>query len=273
MRIKAYAKVNLRLKVLGKCPNSYHLLQMVNTKIGLYDVLKIKKIKEQSIEVLMDGVSKENNLIYKVACRMFELYNLPGGLHIEVIKNIPLAAGLAGGSADAAATINAINKMYKLNLNIETLRTIALEFGTDIVYCLENKQSLVFGIGEKIEHLQRNIKSDILIVNPGFSVFTRDIFELYDNNGKYSESLTKEKIELLDLNNLLSNDLEDIVFDKYPQLENLKLDILKENKIKVIMTGTGPTLFVLGNKRSLKKIYNKYKNKDYFLYLTKIINK
>ena len=114
MRTKAYAKVNLRLKVLGKNDNSYHLLQMVNTKIGLYDILNIKKTKKRVIDVLMDGVSQENNLIYKVACRMFELYNLPGGLKIKVIKNIPLAAGLAGGSADAAATINAINKMPKI---------------------------------------------------------------------------------------------------------------------------------------------------------------
>ncbi len=273
MRIKAYAKVNLRLKVLGKWPNSYHLLQMVNTKIGLYDVLNIKKTKKQVIDVCMDGVTKDNNLIYKVAYKMFELYHLPGGLKIKVNKNIPLAAGLAGGSADAAATINAINKMYKLNLNIETLRKIALEFGTDIVYCLENKLSLVSGIGERIEHLQRNIKSDILIINPNFSIFTKDIFELYDYNGKYSESLEKDKIELLELDELLVNDLEGIVFDKYPQLENLKKDILRENKIKVLMTGTGPTLFVLGNKRSLTKIYSKYKNKDCFLYLTKIINK
>ncbi len=275
MKIKAYAKINLRLKVLGTTTNSYHLLQMVNSKVGLYDEVIIKKIRQKTIDIDMPYVSKEDNLVYKVALKMFNLFNLPGGIYIKIKKNIPIGAGLAGGSSDAAAVINAINKMYKLNLKIDELRSIALEFGTDIVYCLENKLALVEGIGEKITILKRKIKSDILIINPNFSVLTKEIFTSFDENKIYSDKLTIDKIESLSIEELLENDLEKTTFRLYPDVEKLK-ESLKNNGFKnVLMTGTGATLFVLGNKKELKGLYKKYQKeyKDYNIYLTKIINK
>lgn len=275
MKIKAYAKINLRLKVLGITTNSYHLLQMVNSKVGLYDEVIIKKIRQKTIDIDMPYVSKEDNLVYKVAIKMFNLFNLPGGIYIKIKKNIPIGAGLAGGSSDAATVINAINKMYKLNLNIDELRSIALEFGTDIVYCLENKLALVEGIGEKITILKREIKSDILIINPNFSVLTKEIFTLFDENKIYSDTLTIDKIESLSIEELLENDLEKTTFRIYPDVKKLK-ESLKNNGFKnVLMTGTGATVFVLGNKKELKGLYKKYQKeyKDYNIYLTKIINK
>jgi 4-diphosphocytidyl-2-C-methyl-D-erythritol kinase len=275
MKIKAYAKINLRLKVLGTTTNSYHLLQMVNSKVGLYDEVIIKKIRQKTIDIDMPYVSKEDNLVYKVALKMFNLFNLPGGIYIKIKKNIPIGAGLAGGSSDAATVINAINKMYKLNLNIDELRSIALEFGTDIVYCLENKLALVEGIGEKITILKRKIKSNVLIINPNFSVLTKEIFTLFDENKIYSDKLTIDKIESLSIEELLENDLEKTTFRLYPDVEKLK-ESLKNNGFKnVLMTGTGATLFVLGNKKELKGLYKKYQKeyKDYNIYLTKIINK
>ena len=275
MKIKAYAKINLRLKVLGTTTNSYHLLQMVNSKVGLYDEVIIKKIRQKTIDIDMPYVSKEDNLVYKVAFKMFNLFNLPGGIYIKIKKNIPIGAGLAGGSSDAATVINAINKMYKLNLKIDELRSIALDFGTDIVYCLENKLALVEGIGEKITILKRKIKSDILIINPNFSVLTKEIFTSFDENKIYSDKLTIDKIESLSIEELLENDLEKTTFRIYPDVKKLK-ESLKNNGFKnVLMTGTGATLFVLGNKKELKGLYKKYQKeyKDYNIYLTKIINK
>ena len=135
---KSYAKINLRLKVVGINDDNYHLLQMVNTKINFYDVLKFKKTKEKIINVYMKDVKQEENLVYRVASYMFNKYSLPGGLDIKIKKNIMIGAGLAGGSANAATTINAINKLYNLNLNIDEKRKIASRFGTDIIYCLDN---------------------------------------------------------------------------------------------------------------------------------------
>lgn len=273
MKIKAYAKINLRLKVLGITDNSYHLLQMVNSKIGLYDGIIIKKVKEPIIDINMPYISKEDNLVYKVVKKMFEIYNLPNGIMIKIKKNIPIGAGLAGGSTDAASVMIAISKIYKLNISIEELRNIALEFGTDIVYCLENKLALVEGIGEKITTLDRKIKSDILIINPNINISTKEIFNLFDENKNYSSKLSKEEIENLPIEDLLSNDLEEITFSKYQDVREIKKE-LKEKKIEnVLMTGSGSTVFVLGKKKELKKIYNEYKEKGYYIYLTKIINK
>ena len=253
MKTKAYAKINLRLKVLGITNNSYHLLQMVNSKIGLYDEIIIKKIKEPIIDINMPQISKEDNLVYKVVKKMFDIYNLPNGLMIRIKKNIPLGAGLAGGSTDAASVMLAINKMYKLNISVEKLRNIALEFGTDIVYCLENKLALVEGIGEKITILDRKIKSDILLINPNINISTQKIFNLFDENKNYSSELTKGDIENLPIEDLLSNDLEKTTFNEYPDVRKIKEE-LKEKEIEnVLMTGTGSTVFVLGKKKELKR--------------------
>ena len=274
MRTKAYAKINLRLKVLGITENSYHLLQMVNCKIKLHDEIIIKKTKEKTIDVDMPGVKKEDNLVFKVANKMFDLYNLPGGIKIKIKKNIPMEAGLAGGSSDAATVMSAINKIYKLNLKITELRKIALEFGTDIVYCLENKLAVVGGIGEIITPIKKKIKSSVLVINPNISVLTKDVFKKFDENNDFSEGLTIEEIEKTLIEDLLENDLEKITFNIYPAVKNLKEELKKEGLKNVLMTGTGSTVYVLGNKKDLKRVYLKYKNKysDYKIYLSKIIN-
>ena len=271
MTLKAYAKINLRLKVLGITENSYHLLQMVNAKIGLYDKIVIKKNRQKTIDIDMPYVEKEDNLIYKVAKKMFDLYNLPGGIYIKVKKNIPLGSGLAGGSSDAAVVIKAINRIYKLDLTKEDLRKIAIEFGTDIVYCLDNRLAFVEGIGEHITLLNKKVQSDVLIINPNFSVLTKDIFNSFDENGVYSKGSSIDAIEKINIEDMLENDLEETTFRLYPVVKTVKEEIKNRGFNKVLMTGTGPTLFVLGNKKELKKLYKIY-NIKYKTYLTKIIN-
>ena len=272
MIIKAFAKINLRLKVLGITDNYYHNLQMVNCKINLFDKIVIKKIKEKNIIIDMPLVKKEENLVYKIAKKMFEQYNLPNGIYIKIKKNIPIGAGLAGGSADGAAVINAIDKIYKLNLSLEEKRNIALLFGTDIVYCLEEKIALVEKIGDKITNLERVINSNILIINPNFSVLTKDIFRSYDEENLFSKELSLEEIEKMPLDEMIDNDLEEVVFKKYPEVKELKINLKKKGYKYTSMSGSGPTIFVLGNKRTLKKLYCSLKKeyKDYNIYFTKI---
>lgn len=270
MKVKAYAKINLRLKVLGITTNSYHLLQMVNCKVKLFDELILKKTKLKTIDVDMKEVKKEDNLVYKVASFMFEKYGLPGGIYIKVIKNIPIGAGLAGGSCDAAAVINTLNKMYNLKLTILEKREIALKFGTDIVYCLDDSLALVEGIGDRVSFLKRKIKDDVLIINPNFKLLTKDIFREYDLINNFSIADEKDVLEKKDIESLLENDLEKIVFNKYPEVKKIKEDLLSRNYPKVLMSGSGPTIFVLGNKKSLNKIYKEYKSTRYNVVLTKI---
>ena len=267
---KSYAKINLRLKVVGINDDNYHLLQMVNTKINFYDVLKFKKTKEKIINVYMKDVKQEENLVYRVASYMFNKYSLPGGLDIKIKKNIMIGAGLAGGSANAATTINAINKLYNLNLNIDEKREIASGFGTDIIYCLDNYPALVEGIGEKIKPFNISTKQNILIINPNIIIATKDIYNQYDALYKYSEPLDKEVLESLDLKKLLENDLEQVVFAKYPQILNLKKQVL-EYSSNVLMSGSGSTIYVIDELKTLKKIYKEIKKiyPEYKYVLTK----
>lgn len=267
---KSYAKINLRLKVVGINDDNYHLLQMVNTKINFYDVLKFKKTKEKIINVYMKDVKQEENLVYRVASYMFNKYSLPGGLDIKIKKNIMIGAGLAGGSANAATTINAINKLYNLNLNIDEKREIASGFGTDIIYCLDNYPALVEGIGEKIKPFNISTKQNILIINPNIIIATKDIYNQYDALYKYSAPLDKEVLESLDLKKLLENDLEQVVFAKYPQILNLKKQVL-EYSSNVLMSGSGSTIYVIDELKTLKQIYKEIKKiyPEYKYVLTK----
>lgn len=269
MLTKSFAKVNLRLKVLGINSNNYHLLQMVNTKINFFDILKFKKTKNKEINIYMEEVNKEENLVYKVTKYMFDKYNLPGGINIDIKKRIMIGAGLAGGSANAASTIHAIDKMYKLNLNISKKREIAALFGTDIIYCLENSPALVEGIGEQITKIDIK-RNHILVINPNIKISTKEIFSLYDELNKYSKPLKKEEIEKLNIYDLLENDLEEVVFNKYPEVKTLKEELLKYSN-NVLMSGSGSTLYVIDNLQNLKKIKKEIKNKypEYIYVLTK----
>ena len=261
---KSYAKINLRLKVVGINDDNYHLLQMVNTRVNFYDILKFKKTKKKEINVYMKEVKQEENLVYSVASYMFNKYNLPGGLDIMI------GAGLAGGSANAASTINAINKLYNLSLKIEEKREIASRFGTDIIYCLDNYPALVEGIGEKIQPFNISTKQNILIINPNIKISTKDIYNQYDALYEYSILLEKEVLESFDLKSLLENDLEKVVFSKYPQILNLKKEVL-EYSPNTLMSGSGSTIYVIDELKTLKKIYKEIKKRypEYKYVLTK----
>ena len=270
MLVKSYAKINLHLKVLGINDNNYHLLQMVNTKINFYDVLKFKKNKNNSINIFMKDLPQEENLVYKVAKYMFDKYNISGGIDIYIKKNIMLGAGLAGGSANAASTISTIDKMYKLNLSVLEKREIAACFGTDIIYCLENSSALVGGIGEKIESFNLKRKYSVLLINPNIHVSTKDVYNLYDDNNTYSIEETNKELEDKTISDLLYNDLEKVVFNIYPEIKNIKEELLVYSN-NVLMSGSGSTLYVVDSKKILKKILKEFRNKypNYKYVLTK----
>ncbi len=272
MRLRAHAKINLRLKVLGINEQNYHLLQMINVKIGLYDEIIIKKIKKPKVIINMAGVVKEKNIVYLVAQRMLKKYQLPGGLYIKIKKKIPFGAGLGGGSTDAACVITAINELYKLKLSKEEQQNIALEFGTDIVYCLESNPCLVEGIGEKIIPFEKKIDKKILLINPNLIISTKEIYNLYDKAKNYSQGDSLAELYNMSLEDMLENDLEDTVFSQYPLIKKIKESIVRDTNLPVLMSGSGSTIFILGEQKELKKWYQVYKKEypGYQIYLTYI---
>ncbi|MGI6393000.1 MAG: 4-(cytidine 5'-diphospho)-2-C-methyl-D-erythritol kinase [Candidatus Izemoplasmatales bacterium] len=248
---KAYAKVNLFLNVLDRRKDGYHNLEMINAKIALHDVIKIKKEQVLGTALIVSNdlfLSNQNNVVHDVASEMIRRYVPTEGVRIEIEKNIPFGAGLAGNSADAAAIIKGIDKLFGLNLTIEEMSEFGLRFGADIPYCLYDYPALVEGIGEIITELDIDLKPwKALLINPKIFVSTEKIFELgvktkFANTDimPIKEAIAKKNIDKI--SELLHNAFTEIVTDQYPKIKEFH-DYLNKRlgEMGLVMSGTGST--------------------------------
>lgn len=270
MKYKAFAKINLRLNVLGKNEYNYHNLSMLNAKISLFDELEIIESTNNKVEYSVNSLNNlENDICLNVLNELVDKFKIEKRYHIYIKKNIPLGAGLGGGSSDVACIINAISELNKLNLTLDEKIKIGIKYGADVPYCLTNDLSLVEGIGEKITKLDVNINKTVIIVNPNLFVSTKEVFQ---NVTKYSKALSKDEMEKLILskkyNQLLINDLEDPSFKLNEDLKNLKESLLEYGD--VVMSGSGSTMLILTDDyNSITKIKDKYP--DYLIKETYIL--
>ena len=275
---KAYAKINLFLNVVNKRFDGYHDLEMVMASIDLFDVLTFKSLPSYDINIVSETVitaKKQDNLIYKVAKHLQELFDIQTGVEITVKKNIPIAAGLAGGSADAAATLRGLNKLWKLKLSDDELAKIGLEFGSDIPFCVHNKLCVAKGRGEDLVFIDQKLNFPILIVNPNIKMSTKEVFSRVQE-----EDLTEHKISdmcagiynrnLELIARELHNSLEEIAFEMEPQIKELKDLMLNWGIEGALMSGSGATVFgISSDKNDLKKVQETINN-HYFNIITKI---
>ena len=184
MKVKAYAKINLALDVVRKREDGYHELEMVMAPITLHDLIYINTIESGIIIETNSKVmpTDKRNIMYKVVALMKERYGIKKGVKIYVYKHIPTQAGLAGGSADGAAVIKAMNKLFYLNLTEEQMATLGKEVGADIPFCVYQKMALVSGIGEKLEFIDHPFECKVLLVKPKKGVSTKKSFNSLDLN-------------------------------------------------------------------------------------------
>ena len=176
---KAYAKINLFLNVVKKRFDGYHDLEMVMAAIDLFDVLTFKNNPTGEISISSDlDITKDfkDNIIYKIAEFLKAEFDIKQGVIIEIHKVIPIAAGLGGGSADAAATFRGLNKLWKLNLSLDEMARLGADFGADIPFCIYNKLCIARGKGEELVFLKHKLKTHILLVNPRVKISTKDVF-------------------------------------------------------------------------------------------------
>ncbi len=261
MKYQAFAKINLRLNVLGKNEFNYHNLSMLNAKISLADELEIIESTKNQVEYSEESLnSLENDICLNVLNELIDKFKIEKRYHIYIKKNIPLGAGLGGGSSDVACIINAISELHKLNLTLEQKIELGVKYGADVPYCLINDISLVEGIGEKITKLSVDIDKKVIIVNPNLFVSTKDVFQ---NVTKYSKGLSKDEIEKLIFNKeydkLLINDLEEPSFKLNKELKHIKESLFEYGD--VVMSGSGSTMLVLTDDDACaKKIKDKYPN-------------
>ena len=269
MRLKALAKINLGLDVLRRKEDGYHEVKMIMQTINLHDQIHMKKIKEDEIRIrtnLYYLPNNENNLAYKAAKMLKDEFHLPGGVFINLKKYIPVAAGMAGGSSDAAAVLFGMNKMYGLKLSMQELMDRGVKLGADVPYCIMRGTALAEGIGENLTKLPAMPKCHILIAKPPINVSTKFVYEnLHANDLKPEdhppvdtqiEALQEGDLEKLVAN--MGNVLERVTVPEYPVIDEIRQLMLDSGALGAMMSGSGPTVFgIFTSYAKAKEAYKK----------------
>ncbi len=273
---KAYAKANLFINVVGSRRDGYHYLEMINTKIDLFDTLEIEKTDSPGLVIIKSNdlfLSNQNNLVIESARYMIKKYVPEYGINVKIQKRIPFGAGLAGNSVDAAAILRGINKIFDLKLSLEELQDIGIKFGADIPYCLVDYPAFVEGIGDQVTKIDFDFSPyKLLLVNPKEYISTEDIFTQGDRFGfqnvdmkKIKKALKKGSIE--DFITNIHNSLQPIAINYNKKVKSTMEDIVKELGTEgLTMTGSGSTFIKIlsGDIKEAEKFVEKYKDK-YFV--------
>ena len=245
MKLKACAKINLTLDVIGKRADGYHLIDSVFQSVSLCDEIDIKKSNTITVRCTDNTICDRSNIAYKAAQKFFEYVGIDGGADIKIEKHIPLAAGLGGGSADAAAVIVALDRLYETNLSQYTLCEIGLSVGADVPFCIMGGTARVGGIGEKIEKMSDMPECAIIIIKHGKKQSTADMYrqvDTYPQDKYYTQSMV-DGIENSNLSAVCKN-----VFNAFSSVcndEKLTKDIKNTNPLAVSLSGSGPTVFAI----------------------------
>ena len=248
--LKAYAKINLGLDIVGKREDGYHLLKSVMQQVDLYDVICVKKIsngiilKSESPYVPLD----ETNIAYKCAKLMMDKYEVKGGVEINIDKRIPVAAGMAGGSTDGAAVLKAVNELYELNLSIDELCEMGVKVGADVPFCIRGGAMLCEGIGEVMTPVNSIEGMYVLIAKPGLSVSTVHVYKSLKLNEVTHPDMDKvlsalENNSIKDVADNIGNVLESVTAGEYEIINELKVSMKEKGALGSLMSGSGPTVF------------------------------
>ena len=277
--INAMAKINLGLDVLRRRENGYHDVKMIMQTVNIYDTLEFVKLQEPQIVVKTENAelpTDENNLIYKAVKLLFDRCNVQEGVEIILTKRIPIAAGMAGGSTDAAAALVGSNHLFDLKLTLEELKEIGVKIGADVPYCIEGGTALSEGIGEVLTKLPDAPDCFVVVAKPDISVSTKYVYEnLHANELKYHPDIDGmvEAIRAGSLDGVcerMENVLETVTESKYPIICEIK-KLLKDAGAKnSLMSGSGPTVFAIFKEEAvateaLHKVAKSGLAKQYFM--------
>ena len=281
MYLKALAKVNLGLDVLRRREDGYHEVKMIMQTISLCDELELRRSRQTGIHVktnLHYLPVNENNLVYKAARLLMEEFDIQEGISIKLQKKIPVAAGMAGGSSDAAAVLWGMNQMYSLGLSRRELMERGVKLGADVPYCILRGTALAEGIGEKLSVLPPMPPCYILIAKPGISVSTKFVYEnLHANDLKpeqhpdvdaMTDALKGKNLKMLA--SRMGNVLETVTVPAYPVIDSIKSCMMELGALGAMMSGSGPTVFgIFDNqakaRRASRAIYSRRLAKQIFL--------
>lgn len=254
MNLKALAKINLSLDVVRRREDGYHEVRMIMQTINLYDKLSLKKSNTPGIRITTNSSflpTDENNLVYKAAKLLMDEFQVEEGIDIYLQKFIPVAAGMAGGSSDAAAVLFGVNRLFQLGLSKSQLMERGVKIGADVPYCIMRGTALAEGIGEKLTPLNPPPQCFVLIAKPNISVSTKFVYENLNANQLKVHPDIDGMIEEINHNNLygvaekMGNVLETVTIKEYPIIEEIKNVMKEKGAVNAMMSGSGPTVFGL----------------------------
>ncbi len=262
---KAPAKINLAIDVISKRSDGYHNVSLIMQSIALFDIISLETINEDKIIVNTNSHSLPDgpkNIAYKAAKLIKDKYNIKEGARIYIEKNIPMAAGLGGGSTDAACTLKLLNKAWDLKLDIAELMNLGAQIGADIAFCIAGGTALAEGIGEKITLLKPLPKCYILLIKPNINISTKEIYSQLDlkkinkrpNMKNIIRAIEKEDLEAVSKESF--NVLESITIKKCPIIATIKEELMRLGALGSLMTGSGPTVYGIFNEE--EKAYYAY---------------
>ena len=286
IRLKALAKINIGLDVLRRREDGYHDVKMIMQTVGIYDQICMNREKEPGIRVktnLFYLPDNENNLVYKAAKLLMDEFSIEDGVSIDLNKYIPVAAGMAGGSSDAASVLYGMNRMFSLGLSQEELMKRGVKIGADVPYCIMRGTALAEGIGEILTPLPPMPACFVLVAKPGISVSTKFVYENLHANDLRPEQhpdidAAIAGIRAGDLRataRAMGNVLELVTAKEYPVIEEIKNFMKKRGALNAMMSGSGPTVFGLfENKTAARNAFYQLRRTNLAkqVYLTEIYN-
>jgi 4-diphosphocytidyl-2-C-methyl-D-erythritol kinase len=251
--LKSRAKINLSIDVIGKREDGYHIVEMIMQTIDLYDDIKLKELEEDNITIKSECSYiplNEDNIVYKAAKLIKEKMDIKKGIEIFIKKNIPVAAGMAGGSSNAAAVLVGLNELWELGLSKDELRDLGLKLGADVPFCIEGGTALAEGIGEKLTYIKGiNKDVNILVCKPDIFVSTKEVYQSLDIKNiekRPDNKLLIEKLkndDIVSVSNNMVNVLEEVTSKKYSDIKVIENIIAKNGAMGTMMSGSGPTVF------------------------------
>ncbi len=266
IKIKARAKINLAINVLGKRKDNYHELEMVMQTIDLYDEITLEEIQDNQIVVntnIKFLPNDETNIAYQAARLIKDKYKINSGIKINIEKNIPVSAGLAGGSTDAAAVLKGLNQLWNLNIPEKEWMILGKQLGADVPFCIKGGAALAEGIGEVLTPIKA-IDRWVVLVKPTLFISTADVYKNLNIDNLNQKSNIKELIKGIEndqldmIHNNMINHLETVTAKKYEVIEEIKAKLIECQADMALMSGSGSAVF--GLYRDYKKAKNAYKN-------------
>lgn len=273
LELKAYAKINLGLDVVGKMDNGYHEVRMIMQSVNLHDRLKLTVTEAPEIRLTSNRrflPVNENNLVWKAVDLVRREYGISSGIRAELTKRIPVAAGMAGGSTDAAAAIKGMDRLFGLKMSRERMAELGVRLGADVPYCLMGGTALAEGIGEKLTRIGRLPHCNILIVKPQVSISTPAVYKALDELTEYTHpdiDALKAAIERRDLKGmcaLMGNVLERVTCAGHPEIVTIAEKMKQGGAINAMMSGSGPTVFgIFEDRKAAEQAFRAFKRGPY----------